>query len=128
MVESFKDDPELQGNIFLESGRNHAVGGVDVASNEHGFKNENSVDAQSTLASYNGEAASTLDEPVSETIVSPLNYTLKETRPAEDMAEVEDCAQSDQARCRDSRQAERDTKLGFVGPVLLLFDACFVSI
>ncbi len=70
MVESFKDDPELQGNIFLQSARDNAIGGVSVTDNEHGFKNDNLVDGQSTLASQNGEV-STLDEPVSETIVRP---------------------------------------------------------
>ncbi len=73
MVESFKDDPELQGNIFLQSARNHELGGVNAAENDHGFKSESNVDNQSTLASQNSEVISTLDEPVSETIVSPIN-------------------------------------------------------
>ena len=66
MVE-FNEDPELIGNIKLES----ANTGIEEAKNDHGFRSE----AESTQASTqnNSEPMSTLDEPVSETIVSFLH-------------------------------------------------------
>ena len=70
----FKEDPELQGNIKLESDRPVHIEVADE-NNNHGFR---STDEQLSTASASAITNSrsqmnTLDEPVSETIVSSSN-------------------------------------------------------
>lgn len=71
MVESFRDDPELQGNIKL--GGDTGIGQDDIELQDHssGFRAEASPASDPTASGAN-EIGSTLDEPVSETIVSML--------------------------------------------------------
>jgi hypothetical protein len=66
----FKEDPELMGNIKLESDRPVRIEVAD--DNEHGFRttDDQVSTAAASTAPNRRSTMNTLDEPVSETIVS----------------------------------------------------------
>ena len=68
---------------------------IEMANNDHGFRPEDSIQsASSTSATTNDAApASTLDEPVSETIVCLFFslHLLSETWSKKNLVETEDC-------------------------------------
>jgi hypothetical protein len=66
----FKEDPELMGNIKLESDRPVRIEVAD--DNEHGFRSADDLasTASASTATNSRSTMNTLDEPVSDTIVS----------------------------------------------------------
>ena len=90
MVDSFNmDDPELAGNIQIRSSE------PQKQDDNTGFRPE-SAQTGLTQASNNNEPMNTLDEPVSETIVSqilPSNSHFAEKRLKPDLVKTTHCAE-----------------------------------